>query len=112
MPRRREVPKREILPDPVYNSQLVTKFINSLMSDGKKSVAESVFYGALKKVEDRAKDDPLKVFKKAVDNVRIVTIPASIAGIVASMLRKDSWRKRNQMPSSIIPKITPSHPKL
>ena len=51
MPRRREVPKREILPDPVYNSQLVTKFINSLMSDGKKSVAENVFYGALKKVE-------------------------------------------------------------
>ena len=70
MPRRREVPKREILPDPVYNSQLVTKFINSLMSHGKKSVAESVFYGALKKVEDRAKDDPLKLFKKAVDNVK------------------------------------------
>src|SRR5215211_6878467 len=70
MPRRREVPKREILPDPVYNSQLVTKFINSLMSDGEKSVAESVFYGALKKVEDRAKDDPLKLFKKAVDNVK------------------------------------------
>src|SRR3990170_2452394 len=70
MPRTREVPKREILPDPVYNSQLVTKFINSLMSHGKKSVAESVFYGALKKVEDRAKDDPLKLFKKAIDNVK------------------------------------------
>ena len=73
MPRRREVPKREILPDPVYNSQLVTKFINSLMTGGKKSVAESVFYGALKKVEDRAKDDPLKLFKKGVDNV--VAVP-------------------------------------
>jgi small subunit ribosomal protein S7 len=70
MPRRREVPKREILPDPVYNSQLVTKFINSLMSQGKKSVAERVFYGALKRVEDRAKDDPIKLFKKAVDNVK------------------------------------------
>jgi small subunit ribosomal protein S7 len=70
MPRRREVPKREILPDPVYNSQLVTKFINSLMSDGKKSTAEGIFYGAMKKVEDRAKDDPLKVFKKAVDSVK------------------------------------------
>ena len=70
MPRRREVPKREILPDPVYNSQLVTKFINSLMSQGRKSVAERVFYGALKKVEDRAKDDPLKLFKKAIDNVK------------------------------------------
>jgi len=70
MPRRREVPKREILPDPVYNSQLVTKFINSLMLAGKKSVAEGIFYGALKKVEDRAKDDPLKIFKKAIDNVK------------------------------------------
>src|SRR3954454_3167598 len=70
MPRRREVPKREILPDPVYNSQLVTKFINSLMSQGRKSVAERVFYSALKKVEDRAKDDPIKLFKKAVDNVK------------------------------------------
>jgi len=70
MPRRREVPKREILPDPVYNSQLITKFINSLMIQGKKSVAEGVFYGALKKVEDRAKDDPLKLFKKAIDNVK------------------------------------------
>ncbi len=70
MPRRREVPKREVLPDPLYNSQLVTKFINSLMSDGKKSTAEGIFYGAMKTVEDRAKDDPLKVFKKAVDNVK------------------------------------------
>ena len=70
MPRRREVPKREILPDPVYNSQLVTKFINSLMLQGRKSVAERVFYGAMKKVEDRAKDDPIKLFKKAVDNVK------------------------------------------
>ncbi|HVR43363.1 MAG TPA: 30S ribosomal protein S7 [Thermoanaerobaculia bacterium] len=70
MPRRREIPKREVLPDPIYNSQLVTKFINSLMSGGKKSTAESIFYGAMKTVEDRAKDDPLKVFKKAVDNVK------------------------------------------
>ena len=70
MPRRREVPKREVLPDPLYNSQLVTKFIASLMLDGRKSVAERIFYGALKKVEDRAKDDPLKVFKKAIDNVK------------------------------------------
>src|SRR5687768_1242803 len=70
MPRRREVPKREVLPDPVYNSQLVTKFINCLMERGKKTVAEGIFYGALKKVEDRAKDDALKVFKKAVDNVK------------------------------------------
>jgi small subunit ribosomal protein S7 len=70
MPRRREVPKREVLPDPVYNSQLVTKFINCLMERGKKTTAEGIFYGALKKVEDRAKDDPLKLFKKAIDNVK------------------------------------------
>ena len=70
MPRRREVPKREILPDPVYNSQLVTKFISGLMQDGRKAVAEGIFYEAMKKVEDRAKDDALKVFKKAVDNVK------------------------------------------
>ena len=70
MPRRREVPKREVLPDPVYNSQLVTKFINCLMERGKKTTSEGIFYGALKKVEERAKDDPLKVFKKAVDNVK------------------------------------------
>ena len=50
MPRRREVPKREILPDPLYNSQLVTKFINSVMSAGKKAVAEGILYGALNKV--------------------------------------------------------------
>jgi small subunit ribosomal protein S7 len=54
----------------VYNSQLVTKFINSLMLDGKKSTAEGIFYGALKLVEDRAKDDPVKVFKKAIDNIK------------------------------------------
>jgi small subunit ribosomal protein S7 len=70
MPRRREVPKREVLPDPVYNSQLVTKFINALMTGGKKSTAEGIFYGAMKRVEERASDDPLKLFKKAIDNVK------------------------------------------
>ena len=70
MPRRREVPKREVLPDPLYNSQLVTKFINSLMLQGRKSVAEGIFYGAMMKVEARAKDDALKIFKKAVDGVK------------------------------------------
>lgn len=70
MPRRREVPKREVLPDPIYNSQLVTKFISGLMKDGKKSTAEGIFYNAMKKVEDRTGEDPVKVFKKAVDNVK------------------------------------------
>ena len=70
MPRRREVPKREVLPDPIYNSQLVTKFISGLMKDGKKSTAEGIFYNAMKKVEERSGEDPVKVFKKAVDNVK------------------------------------------
>ncbi len=70
MPRRREVPKREILPDPLYNSQLVTKFVNVLMRDGKKTVAEQLLYDALEIIRERADEDPVKIFKKAVDNVK------------------------------------------
>jgi small subunit ribosomal protein S7 len=70
MPRRHYIAKREILPDPVYNSQLVTRFINSILRCGKKSVAEGVFYGALEIIQQRTQDDPLKVFKRAVDNVK------------------------------------------
>ncbi len=72
MPRRREVPKRQILPDPLYNSQLVTKFVNVVMRDGKKSVAEKLLYDALGLIEERTQEDPMKVFKKAVDNVKPV----------------------------------------
>ncbi|MEM1178855.1 MAG: 30S ribosomal protein S7 [Acidobacteriota bacterium] len=70
MPRRREVPKREILPDPLYNSQLITKFVNVVMKDGKKTVAERLIYNALSVIEDRTEEDPMKIFKKAVDNVK------------------------------------------
>ena len=70
MPRRGFVQKREVLPDPLYQSPLVTKFISCLMFDGKKSTAESIFYGAMDLVQERAKDDPLKIFRKAVDNVK------------------------------------------
>ncbi len=70
MPRRREVPKREIIPDPLYQSTLVTKFINCIMRDGKKSVAQSIFYGALEIIKEKTKDDPLKIFKKAVENIK------------------------------------------
>src|SRR5947199_6737845 len=70
MPRRRVVAKREILPDPLYNSQLVTKFINSVMNEGKKSVAEGILYGALNRVAEKTQDDPMKTFKKAVENVK------------------------------------------
>jgi small subunit ribosomal protein S7 len=70
MPRRREVPKRPITPDPKFRDQLVAKFANCLMYDGKKSVAEAVLYNALEKVESRGKDDPLKLFRTALDNIR------------------------------------------
>jgi small subunit ribosomal protein S7 len=70
MPRRREIPKREILPDPLYNSTLVSKFINTLMARGKKSLAERVLYHSLDIVKDKTGDDPLKVFKKAIDNAK------------------------------------------
>ncbi|HEY3169936.1 MAG TPA: 30S ribosomal protein S7 [Thermoanaerobaculia bacterium] len=70
MPRRRVVAKREILPDPLYNSQLVTKFVNTVMERGKKSLAESILYGALNKVAEKTQDDPMKAFKKAIENVK------------------------------------------
>ena len=70
MPRRRVAAKREVLPDPIYNSQLATKFINGLMWDGGRSVAEGIFYGALEEINKRTGDDPLKVFKKAMENVK------------------------------------------
>jgi small subunit ribosomal protein S7 len=70
MPRRRVVAKREILPDPLYHSQLVTKFVNTVMERGKKSLAESILYGALNKVAEKTQDDPMKAFKKAIENVK------------------------------------------
>ena len=72
MPRRREVPKRDALPDPIFGSTLVTKFVNCMMSRGEKSVAEHIFYGALDVIKDRAKEDPVKIFKKALDSVKPV----------------------------------------
>jgi len=70
MPRRIAPEKREVLPDPVYNSQLVSKFINVIMKDGKKSVAERILYDALEIVAERSEEDPMKVFKKAVEGVK------------------------------------------
>lgn len=72
MPRRREVPKREIFPDPKYGDRLVAKFINGLMRKGKKSVAETILYRALDTIQERTKQDPLKVFKQAVENAKPV----------------------------------------
>jgi small subunit ribosomal protein S7 len=70
MPRRREVTKRETLPDPKYNSRQVARFINCLLRRGKKSRAEGILYGAFKLIADRTNDDPVKVFDKALEQVR------------------------------------------
>ena len=70
MPRRREVPKRQAQADALYNSALVSKFINVIMVNGKKSTAEAIVYRSFEKIRDRTQEEPLKVFKKAVDNVR------------------------------------------
>ena len=69
MARRRVAERRDILPDPIYNSALVTKFINGMMWAGKKSVAEQIFYDAMTKIGEKTGEEPLKVFKKAVDSV-------------------------------------------
>jgi small subunit ribosomal protein S7 len=72
MPRRREVEKRDILPDPKYHNKLVAKFVNSLLKKGKKSVAESIMYGAFDIIEKRVKEQPVEFFEKAVNNVKPV----------------------------------------
>ena len=72
MPRRREVPKREILPDPKFGDQTLAKFVNILMVDGKKSVAEKIIYGALDLIVQRGKEDSLSVFNDALEHVRPV----------------------------------------
>ena len=69
MPRRRVAGKREVLPDPVYNSIAVTKFINGLMWEGKKSIAEQIFYAAMERLAEKTGEEALKVFKKAIDSV-------------------------------------------
>ena len=70
MPRRREVTRREILADPKYKNTLVAKFINKVMQQGKKSVAERILYHAMAIIQERTKEDPLKVFEKSVSNVK------------------------------------------
>jgi small subunit ribosomal protein S7 len=70
MPRRREVPRREAAPDPKFGDRQVAKFINVLMQRGKKSVAESIAYGALQMVEERSQEEPVRLFRRALDNVR------------------------------------------
>src|SRR4030095_8195552 len=68
--RRGTIPRREVLADPLYNSALVTKFINCMMYGGKRATSQHIMYGALSVVQEKTQEDPLKVFKKAVDNVK------------------------------------------
>jgi small subunit ribosomal protein S7 len=70
MPRRREVPERVVVPDAKYNSRLVSKFIKSIMKDGKKSIAESIMYDALDIIEKKSKEPAKKVFEQAIENVK------------------------------------------
>jgi small subunit ribosomal protein S7 len=70
MPRRRRPETREIVPDPVYNSTLAEKFVNTMMWDGKKAISQQIFYKAMDRIRDRSGDDPLKLFKKAVENCK------------------------------------------
>ena len=70
MPRRGNIVHREVVADSKYNEKLVTKFINSVMKDGKKSTAEKIVYGTFEIIHQKTKDDPMKVFKKALSNVR------------------------------------------
>lgn len=70
MPRKGPVPRREVLPDPIYNSRLASRFVNRLMYDGKKGVAEKIFYGALENLSEKTGEEPLRAFERALDNVK------------------------------------------
>jgi small subunit ribosomal protein S7 len=70
MPRRREVPKRRVLPDPRYGDPLITKFTNCLMSDGKKATAEAIVYSAFDLIQERTRENPVMVFRNAIDNTK------------------------------------------
>jgi small subunit ribosomal protein S7 len=70
MPRKGNVPKRDVLPDPKFNDKVIAKLINKLTSDGKKSKAEKIIYGALESVEEKTKTESMKVFKKALENIK------------------------------------------
>jgi small subunit ribosomal protein S7 len=81
MPRRRVIAKRVILPDPKFKDRLVAKFINSMMYEGKKGVSEQIFYDAMDVIADKTKNDPIRVFKKAMDNIKpIIEVKARRVG--------------------------------
>lgn len=113
MPRRREVPKREILPDPKYHNVELAKFVNVLMTRGKKSIAEQIIYGALSHVEKKTGKDPVEVFAQALSNIRPVVevksrrvgganyqVPVEVRSVRRSALAmrwlRDAARKRSE----------------
>ncbi|NMA06292.1 MAG: 30S ribosomal protein S7, partial [Ruminococcaceae bacterium] len=69
MPRRGNIPKRDVLPDPLYGSKMVTKLINFIMYDGKRGVAQKIVYSAFEEIRDKTGNDPLEMFEKALDNI-------------------------------------------
>lgn len=113
MPRRREVPKREILPDPKYHNVEVAKFVNVLMTRGKKSVAERIIYGAMQQIEKKTGKDPVEVFTQAMANIRPIVevksrrvgganyqVPVEVRSVRRSALAmrwlRDAARKRSE----------------
>ncbi len=99
MPRRKGVPKREVLPDPVYHSELASKVINQIMRKGKKSLAESIFYDAMKLIEKQVGEDPMKILKKALDNVKPIleTKSRRVGGSTYQVPIEVSLRRRTSL---------------
>ena len=95
MPRRREVPKREVLPDPKFGSVEITKFINVIMLDGKKAVAERIVYGALAQIEEKTGKNALEVFTTALNNVRpLVEVKSRRVG--GAMKKRDEVHRMSE----------------
>ena len=102
MPRRGNVPKREVLPDPQYNSVLVTKLVNSIMLDGKKGVAQKVVYGAFEIVETKTGKNGLEVFQQAMENIMpAVELKARRVGGSTYQVPIEVRPDRRQTPSSM-----------
>ena len=103
MPRRREVPKREILPDPKFGNVDVAKFVNVLMLSGKKSVAENIIYGAFELIEGKSGKDPLEIFNLAVNNCKpLVEVKSRRVGGAMRWLREAAAkRSEKSMPQRL-----------
>ncbi len=99
MPRRREVPKRKIRPDAVYDSELASRFINKIMKRGKKSVSERIFYQAMGMIEEKTGEDSMKILKKALDNVKpmLETKSRRVGGSTYQVPIEVSTRRRTSL---------------